>query len=340
MARVTIRDVARVAGVGIGTVSRVINNNPNVSDHTRQLIWDTIEELGFVPNAAARQLPRKTPLRSVGVITPTFESYYSFSERLRGVQKALIPYNEQFDLSLYTVPDMRDYEDRFTAIIETSVISGLLVIDFDLTKAKKETLKQHGVPFVGLNHIQDASDWVCFGHHNEDGGYLATQHLLDLGHTRIAYIGNELIDGRGFPTSKERYTGYLRALHDAGVPRQDQYFKTSELNFASAKQMTLDLLRLPQRPTAIVSMSDIHALGSLEAARELGLRVPEDLSVMGYDDLEMSSYVGLSTVCQHLELGGEVAMNYLLEMIHHSASDDVPALPALEVIQRRTTARL
>lgn len=340
MTKVTIRHVAEAAGVGIGTVSRVLNNNESVSDKTRQKVMDVMDDLGFIPNAAARRLPRKTPYQTIGVMTRPFYEYYSFAGRLKGVQSALEPFTDRYDLTLYNTPNTHDYDERLLSIIETSVISGLLVIDFDLTTPQKEALYRQGIPFVGLNHVIDPQDWVCFSTNNETGGYQATSYLIQLGHRRIAYLGNELIDNDGFITSKERYTGYLQALHDADIPQNPQYFRTGELGYEPAKNNALDLLKLPQRPTAIFAMSDVQALGCLSAARELGLRVPEDISIIGYDDLEMSEHIGLSSVRQHLELGGEMAMNYLLQMIHRNPPDEIPRLPELQVIERRTTSHL
>lgn len=340
MTKVTIRHVAEAAGVGIGTVSRVLNNNANVSEKTRQHVMEIIGDLGFVPNAAARQLPRKTPYQSIGVITPSFFEYYSFAERLRGVQKALEPYADHIDLTVYNTRTHEDYDERVLSIIESSVITGFLVIDFNLTTPQKEALHLQGIPFVGSNHIIDADDWVCIGTNNETGGYKATSYLIQLGHRRIAYLGNELIDSIGSATSKERYTGYLQALHDADIREHPDYFRTGDLGCEPAKILALELLRLPQRPTAIFAMSDVQALGCLSAARELGLRVPEDVSIIGYDDLEMSEHIGLTTVRQHLELGGEMSMNYLLQMIHHEVPDSLPRLPELQVIERRTTSHL
>ncbi|MEL7433185.1 MAG: LacI family DNA-binding transcriptional regulator [Chloroflexota bacterium] len=339
MPKVTIRDVAEAAGVGIGTVSRVLNNNENVSDKTRQRVIDVIEELNFVPNAAARQLPRKTPYQSIGVITRPFDEYFSFAERLRGVQKALKPYVDRYELTLHNTHTTRNYDQRLLSIIETSVIAGLLLIDFELTADQKVALGQLGIPFVGLNHARSA-DWVCIGTDNEQGGYLATRYLIRLGHTKIAYLGNDLIDEDGFETSKGRYTGYLRALQDAGIQQRPAYFQAGVAGYDAAKAMSLTLLRQRERPTAIFAMSDIQGLGAIAAAKELDLRVPEDVSVIGYDDIEVAFHTGLTTVRQHLETSGTVAMNYLLQMIHHEAPDEIPRLPPLEIIERETTRHL
>ena len=340
MSVVTIRHVAEAAGVGIGTVSRVINNNPNVSDKTRSLVLEVIEDLQFVPNSAARQLPRKVANQSIGVITPPFFQYYSFAERLRGVQRALEPYAETYDLNLFNTRTTRTYDDRLVSIIESSVIAGLLVIDFDLTQTQKDALNNRGIPFVGLNHVMNPDGWVCIGTNNEQGGYYATSYLIQLGHRHIAYLGDNLSIHDGFVTSKERYAGYLQALHDADIPQNPDYYRIGELSFDAAKELATDLLTLATRPTAIFAMSDVQALGCLSAARELGLRVPEDLSIIGYDDLEMSEHIGLTTVRQHLEPGGEMAMNYLMQLVHRTQPDTIPRLPDLQVIERRTCAHL
>lgn len=337
MAKVTIRDVALAAGVGIGTVSRVLNNNPNVSERTRNSVLEAIDALGFVPNAAARQLPRKKPYQAIGVITRPFTEYYSFAERLRGVHRALEPFADSYELVLYNTYSTLDYNERLESIIENSMMLGLMIIDFNLTKEQKDAIRQSGIPFVGVNHVK-ANDWICIGTDNEIGGELATEYLISLGHKRIAYVGNDLIDPDGFSTSKERYLGYLRALQKAGIEQNPEYFKVGAMGYEPARLMTLDLLRLPERPSAIFAMSDTQALGCIAAARELGLRVPEDLSVIGYDDVEVSHHVGLSTVRQHLELSGEVGMRYLLQLISRGTAQDVPRLPSLEVIPRRTTS--
>src|SRR5688572_21000846 len=122
MAKITIRDVAQAAGVGIGTVSRVINNNPNVSDRTRQAVTEAIDTLGFVPNAAARQLPRKKPFQAIGVITRPFTEYYSFAERLRGAHKALEAYADAYEMTLYNTYSTLNYNERLESIIENSMM--------------------------------------------------------------------------------------------------------------------------------------------------------------------------------------------------------------------------
>lgn len=334
--KITIRDVAREAGVGIGTVSRVLNNNSNVSDKTRKHVLEVIERLGYRPNLIARQLPRRASLSVIGVITPSFSNYYSFAERMRGVHQALQPYAQDFELALYSAPSNQTTRDRLNEILESSILAGLLVIDFTLTADQKKTLRTMNVPFVGINHSGE-QDWPCIGTDNVEGGYLATRYLLDLGHTRIGYIGNELVDADGFRTSEERYEGYRLALREAGILETPRRVRLGIRGYHAARQMASELLRLPDRPTAIFAMTDEQALGCLAAAREHDLRVPEDLSVIGYDDLELSFHTQLTTVRQHLQQSGEIAMWYLLELLQNRDDARLPTLPELQIIPRGTT---
>lgn len=338
MSKVTIRDVAQSAGVGIGTVSRVLNNSPQVSQKTREIVLATIAELGYRPNAVARQLPRKNTLRTIGVMTRPFLEYHSFSERLRGVQRALHPHQESFEIAVYTTAGKRYYDDRFAFILENSMIEGLLVIDLDLTDEQKDLLRGLGIAFIGINHFS-ADDWLCIGTNNVDGGYMATNHLLELGHRRIGYVGNHLIDAGGFSVSQDRYIGYQKALREYQITPDTALMRVGASGFEAAKAMAYDLLAQAPRPTAIFAMSDTQALACIAAAKAHGLAVPDDLSVMGYDDLELSHQIGLSTVRQHLELSGEIAMAHLIRMVEGIDAPD-PALPPLAVIQRETTQKL
>lgn len=336
MSKITIRDVAKRAEVGIGTVSRVLNNSPHVSNATRHRVLAAIEDLGFKPNAVARQLPRKTHFQNIGVITRPFDNYYSFAERLRGVQNALRNYHETYELMLFNTYTTRDYDERLQSIIQTGVIDGLLIIDLNLTEEQLQALNDSGMPFVGLNHLSDAN-WACISSNNIDGGYAATKHLLEFGHRRIAYIGDELVDKDGFVTSRERFSGYVRALAEHNVEVDEALVLLGRHGYDEAKKLMEHLLQQDPLPSAIFAMSDTQALGCIAAIREAGLRVPQDFSIIGYDDLELSYHTGLTTVRQHLELSGEMGMKFLLHLIRGGKAGPVPRLPPNEIVVRQTT---
>jgi LacI family transcriptional regulator len=338
MTRPTIKDVAQKAGVGVGTVSRVLNNSPKVTPETRKLVLDIIAELGFKPNTVARQLSRKTHVHNIGVITQPFISYRAFAERLRGVQLALSEAETEYELVLYTVGSLAHYDERLTTIVQTGVVDGLIIIDLNLYEEQQSRLQKAKLPVVGINHLKNQS-WPCIGTDNVEGGYLAGRYLLDCGHTRIAYVGDELIDTFEFSSSAERYDGFNQALTERGVTLPEAYVQLGPHDYDVAHQLALNLFRLPEPPSAIFAMSDMQAFGCLAAAREMGLRVPDDVSIIGYDDLEFSQHVGLTSVRQHLELSGRVGIEYLLCLLQ---GDEIPppSLPPLQVIERQTTRTL
>lgn len=340
MSHTTIRDVAKKAGVGIGTVSRVLNNSPLVNPLTRKRVMEAIAELGFRPNSVARQLPRKTRIHNIGVITQPFVNYNyrSFAERLRGVQSALSRQPHQYELILYSASSLMNYQERLASIALSGTVEGLIIIDLELSDENRTSLENSKIPVVGINHFQN-QNWLCIGTSNIHGANLATTHLLQLGHTRIAYVGDEFFDSYGFSTSRERFQGYSNTLAEHGHKVRDEYVALGTHDYDVARQLAGGFLKLPEPPTAIFAMSDIQALGCLAAARDMGFKVPEQLSIIGYDDLEMSYHTGLTTIRQHLELSGQLAIQHLMHLLKGDSPHPSP-LPPPEVIVRQTTGEL
>ncbi len=337
----TIRDVAREAGVGVGTVSRVLNNSPQVSPETRERVLETIQQLGFRPNQLARQLSRGTRVRSLGIISP-FISDHSFVARLKGVQRALAASHQDYDLIFYHVTTAERFHQRLLAIIEQGSVEGLLLMVLDLLPDQRELLDEAGVVYVGINdYTTDA--WPCIGADNVRGGELATRYLIEQGHRRIAYVGDHFPLRYGFSASEVRYQGYARALFEHQIPLNPDYVKLGQQGKDAAYELTQTLVSLPEPPTAIFSMSDFQALGCLAAIRDAGLNVPGDISLIGFDDVEISQLIGLTTVRQHLEEAGYLAMTYLLKLLGDSSIPNieqftaVPELPPFVVIERQTT---
>lgn len=331
----TIRDVARLAGVGIGTVSRVLNHSSQVSSSTRERILAAMDELGYRPNVVARHLPRRTTFQNIGVLTPILFSYYSFSERLRGVQSVLQSHRSAYELMLFSIISPARFHERLMEIIHTRTIDGLLIIDLVPGARDIDALRVAGLPFVGLNHVMHG-DWPCIGTDNVRGGQMATRTLIDYGHRRIAYLGDNVDDLAGFVTGEERLKGYRRALEAAGIAYNPRLVFRGPHDVQTARQLTHRLLQLRPLPTAIFAMSDTQAMAAIAVLNEAGLRVPDDLSVIGYDDLEISQQIGLTTVRHHLDLSGKLGTEYLLACIEENADAPVPMLPPLQVIVRRT----
>lgn len=331
----TIYDVARTAGVGIGTVSRVLNNSPQVSRETQEKVLSAIRVLGFRRSMAARHLSTGIQHRNVGVILP-FITHPSFVERLRGIQRALDDDDNDFNLILYNVSEPGRYHEQLLAIVEQAAVDGLLIATLTISNEQRELLTQAGIPFVTLSD-ECAGDLNCISPDNFSGGYIATQHLLELGHRRIAYVGDEFPNAYGFPTSELRYEGYCSALKTYNAPYRTEYVCLGTHSEETAHQLTEGLLSLSEPPSAIFAMSDIQAVGCILAVREAGLRVPEDISVIGFDDVQLSRFIGLTTVRQHLEQGGYLGMQLLLDMLMTPNNSVSRQLPPLELVVRGTT---
>lgn len=331
----TIYDVARTAGVGVGTVSRVLNNSTRVSPETQEKVLGAIRELGFRRSKIARQLSTGIQHRNVGVILP-FVTHPSFVERLRGIQLGLHDLDNDYNLILYNVTEPGRFHEQLLAIVEQAAVDGLLIATLNVSDEHRDLLAQAGIPFVTLSDAC-SGEANCISPDNLRGGYMAVQHLLELGHRRIAYVGDEFQNIYGFPTSELRYEGYRAALDAYNVPPRDEYVCLGAHGEETAHGLTKTLLALDEPPTAIFAMSDIQAVGCILAIREVGLRVPEDISVIGFDDVQLSRYVGLTTIRQHLERSGYLGVQLLLSILTTPNSVQPPCLPPLELIVRGTT---
>jgi LacI family transcriptional regulator len=333
----TIYDVARAAGVGVGTVSRVLNNSTRVSPETQEKVLTAIRVLGFRRSNVARQLSTGIQHRNIGAIMP-FITHPSFVERLRGMQLALNDQDNDFNLVLYNVSEPDRYHEQLVAIVEQATVDGLLIATLTVSDAQQDLMAQAGIPFVTLSDAC-TGELHCISPDNMRGGYMATQHLLELGHRRVAYVGDEFPNAYGFPTGELRYNGYRSALKEYDAPHRSEYVCLGAHGEEAAHKLTEHLLALTEPPTAIFAMSDIQAVGCILAIREAGLRVPEDISVIGFDDVQLSRFIGLTTIRQHLEQGGYLGMQLLLDML--AAQDNVHPrqLPPLELIVRGTTER-
>lgn len=337
MANPTIYDVARTAGVGIGTVSRVLNNSTRVSPETQEKVLSAIRVLGFRRSTVARQLSTGIQHRNIGVILP-FVTHPSFVERLRGIQLALDDQDNDFNLVLYNVTEPDRYHEQLLAIVEQAAVDGLLIATLNVSDEQRDLLLEAGIPFVTLSDACPG-EANCISPDNIHGGFVATQHLLDLGHRRVAYIGDEFPNVYGFPTSELRFQGYLSALETYDAPYRTDYVCLGAHGEETAHRLTEQLLALPEPPSAVFAMSDIQAVGCIQAIREAGLRVPDDISVIGFDDVQLSRYVGLTTVRQHLERGGYLGMQLLLDKLMTPGNMVSRQLPPLELVVRGTTQR-
>ena len=331
MSTATIRDVARVAGVGVGTVSRVLNDRPDVSESTRLKVLSAIEALDYAPNPIARRLSLGKTL-TVGVIAPFF-TRPSVVERLRGIESVLG--ESEYDLVVFNVETAARRDSYFRDIPRRERVDGLLIISLMPEEEDVARLLRVDMPVVLVDISHPAFSRV--GIDDVAGGRQAAEHLLGLGHRRIGFISDYEDPAFDFTANSRRLDGFRSALEAAGVSWDCRYHAAGGHSLASARKLTHRLMQLPAPPTAIFATSDTLAFGVLEAIQELGLSVPAEVSVIGYDDIEVAEYLQLTTVRQSLFESGVKGGRLLLREIHSAPAAPVEILLPTELIVRETT---
>lgn len=332
---VTMAQVAADAGVSIPTVSRTLNESAPVANKTREAVLRSVERLGYHPNAMARGLSRGHS-DTILVIVPHITEP-SVAVRLSG----LIGVLRDSPYELHLVDLERPAEERVRpigAIVLQNRPAGVVIISLPPDADDCQCFRDVGVPVV----VIDASspELPSDGIDDVAGGELAARHLIRLGHTRVAFVGDQEETAIGIPASADRRRGYERAMREAGLPLRSRYVGTAPHGTDTARAVSEGMLELAEPPTAIFAASDVQAFGVLAAARDRGFRVPEDLSVIGFDDIDAASLTGLTTVRQPLAVSGRRAGMQLLKLLGHPTVGVLPEFPPLEVVVRNTTAAL
>lgn len=330
MADVTVYDVAKKARVSIATVSRVLNSSGNVNEATRKRVLSAIDSLGFVPKAEAVARARKASGR-IGVLAPFF-TYPSFVERLQGVASSLI--DSPYELVVYTVDSSARRDIYLSSLAVTRRLDGLIVMALPFDDVMANRLITHKLETVLIEAGRPQFSSVEID--DEAGGRIAAEYLLEKGHHRCAFVGDKDLPDYAIHPSDWRLAGYRKALQGAGVPLPNDYIALAPHGLESARQLTHRLLDLPEPPTAIFAPSDLQAMGILKAARERGLSVPDQLAIIGFDDLEMSDYIGLTTVRQPLKESGRVAVELLLARLADCSRPVQHVRLPLTLIRRQT----
>lgn len=328
----TIRDVAREAGVGVGTVSRVLNSHPAVSEETRQRVLTVIDQMEFRPSRVARQLSTGGKSRSIGIIAPFF-TRPAYVGRLEGVEYLLA--DSGYDLILYNVETPEQRDDLFHRVPLEKRVDGLLIISLYPEDEAVRHFKRNHMPVVLVDSYHPELPSVRID--DISGGRQATEHLVNLGHQRIAFISDDVESPFGFKASANRLQGFRDMLEERGVPFNPLYHRFGEYGRAKAHQLADELLALEEPPTAIFATSDTQALGVIEAIQAAQKRVPEDISVIGYDDLEVAQYVGLTTISQPFYESGIEGARVLFDLLDgNPETPETLSLPVTLVIRQTT----
>jgi DNA-binding LacI/PurR family transcriptional regulator len=325
-----IADVAAHAGVGVATVSRVLNGHANVRPATRDRVLDAIRTLNYRPSSVARNLSLQRTM-VIGALLPWFTNP-SAVQRVRGIVDGLN--GSAYDLMVFDIESEDRQRRAFELFDRGDRADGLLVVSTNPPDLEVERINAAGLPCILVDGVHPSLPSIAVD--DVAGGEMATRHLIELGHRRVALIGDPPPEFR-FDWSRDRTRGYEQALSRAGIDVRPEYVREGTRLLHVARGIAAELLALPERPTAIFAASDTQAFGAIEAARALGIRVPEELSVIGFDDIEVASYVGLTTVRQPLFESGRRGAELLLRALSGRQVDVRTELLPLELVVRSTT---
>jgi LacI family transcriptional regulator len=305
--KLTIKDVAYKAGVSPATASRVAGNYGYVSKATRQKVLVAIRELGYHPNSIARSMVTKST-HSLGLVVTDITNPF-FAHLMRSVED--VTWELGYTLFLANTDENTQREEAVIQAIQERQVDGLILVPAtNQSTPYLEHFIQQGIPLVLLDrNIRGlAADAVMVD--NENGAYQAVMHLIHLGHRRIGMV----IDNLDISTNAERLAGYLRAFREADLPVEEQLIQSCQFTEQSAFNLTTEMFNHPQRPTALFAANNLMTLGILRSSREANLRIPEDLALVGFDDLEWTAFstLQLTAVAQPVQELGNVAAKRLL----------------------------
>ncbi|BAY20575.1 transcriptional Regulator, LacI family protein [Calothrix sp. NIES-2100] len=335
--KISIEDIARKAGVSHSTVSRALRDSPLISSKVREEIKKLAQEMNYVPNAIAQSLQNQRTY-TVGVVVTSIADPF-FGELVEGIEQVA----RDAGLNVLLSASHGDFEQEIAAIenFHYRRVDGILVADSRISKHHTQQFTQFTVPTVLINIDTEAYSETFHSVAIDDrlGGILAVKHLIELGHTDIGYLGV----GDGSKAAQQRQEGYQMALTQAGLPQNPDWVAILNKDSTTIKDIDIGKKMLPQLVeagvTGIFCYNDMVAVGALLACKELSLSVPEDLSLVGFDNIALSNYVTppLTTVSQRMVEMGNAAMTMLLELLAGKTGENVLLSPFLVTRSSTTT---
>ena len=335
--KIQMADIARLAGVSTATVSRALNGSELINEETRLRIMELARSLNYTINLGAKNL-RSGNNSTIGVVIPyNPQNRQSISDpfflaMLGSLADALT--DKQYDLLLSRVDS--DHLDNVAALYDSGRVGGIIMIGQWGHHDQLNDLARRKLPFVAWGAQLPQQLYCSVGSDNQSGGLLATEHMIGLGHKKIAFMGDKTL-----PEPEKRHAGYLKALRKAGLKADPSlYIHTSFAPLDAQSAMRAHLDKHGLNFDALVAASDIVAIGAMGVLRERGIRVPEDVSVVGYDDVEPAahSFPPLTTVRQPLDLAGVALVERLAQVMagEHPASENLPT----QLVLRESTRAL
>lgn len=328
--RTTIQDVAKTAGVSVSTVSRVLNGKSDVASETQSRILSIINDLGYTTNLAARSM-RSFRKNLIGLIMPDIA--YPFAiEVMRGVNRAVA--ESEFDLLVYTTGDIRKqgralHEQKYVSLLNNSITDGVIIV----APVASEFITD--APIVSIDPLTGNPNYPTVHATNYQGALAAMEYLLGLGHQRISFI-----TGRAeLESASRRLKGYRDSLIKAGIGLDEGLIAYGDYTTEMGIKCARELLSRKNPPTAIFASNDQTAMGVYQVAEELGLRIPHDLSVIGFDNISESKYMGLTTIDQFISEMGYIAVQRLIKLINgEELEEQIYKMPTQLVVRNSCQA--
>lgn len=328
----TIYDVAELSGVSIATISRVLNTPDKVNSETRAKVMDAIDRLGFVPKAEARARAMQNTNR-VGVITPFFTAP-SFVQRLRGAAGRLS--RENYELVIYPVDSEEQLQGYLSSIPVMRNLDGLIIMSLAVESHDVKRLLSNHMETVLIEFSHDQLNSIVID--DFQGGRMVAEHLIQKGYKSFGFLGDiEPPERNIIHPVRSRLEGFQSVLKDAGLQLPAKSIKQAFYAHESSREAAHELLTMSERPTAIFAASDNQALSIMKVARQLNMRIPDDVAVLGFDDIDMADYVDLTTVRQHLDESGRLSAEMVLGRIADPSRATQHIYLPLNLIERQTT---
>lgn len=304
----TIEEVAKAAGVSTATVSRVLRGLPNVAPSTRDRVLQAAQELNYTVDPQISRIARGRKL--VAILQPLSDAWFYY--RTSSVaERNLVDVG--YEVVRYSITDPVYLERLLAQLIKGRQVDGIITISLPIHSDLVTQLCDEKIPMVSIEHPIDQCPTISI--QNTDAAELATRHLLNLGHRRIGLIAGFDQDPFQLLIPEARREGYRRALHKYGVEFRPKYEAAGNFSYQGGAEAMKRLFSLHQPPTAIFAISDEMAIGALKTIRDLNLRVPDDFSIIGFDDNEISEYIDLTTIRQPVDVYGKLATELLLDLI-------------------------
>lgn len=331
----SLKDVAKLAGVGLGTCSRVLNQHPSVSEEKKQAVLKAMAELGYQPNAIARSLKSKTT-KTIGVMIPDISNYF-YPEIVRGMEDTANIYN--YNIILCSTDLDRDKEILCLSMLCEKKVDGILFISSSINERLKHKLEEIETPIVLISTQDDENRFPSVTIDNEAASFEAVDYLCKLGHKNICMLAGDINDpNAGWP----RINGYRRALKSNGIEVLEDNIYPGDHRYHIGYANMKKLLDEGKRPTAVFAASDTIAIGAAKAILEIGLRIPGDISIIGFDGLESSEffYPSITTIEQPRYQMGAAALRLLTKVINKEEIEDKNMFLSYKLLERKSCKRL